>query len=77
MVPSQLPKVFWSYSHHDLRMRCQLYVGEKQTLVNQGYTLLGHLLSQWFGGSGEEAKPKAQVPNSVEELRAKLQRMSG
>jgi hypothetical protein len=54
MVPSQLQSLFWKITYHDIKVKLQLFIGEKQLLINQGFQVMSQVVSMAFGGKRED-----------------------
>jgi len=73
VVPSELRRLYWTYTFWDIRVKTRLYLGREQAKVVQEYQTFATLLSQVFGGS-DSNKNKNETP---EQMQAALDRMLG
>jgi hypothetical protein len=77
-VPSELRRLYWSVSYHDLKMKLRLRSSFEQVKFSQEFQIMAEILSAAFGG-GKDKQNDVNVmsPRNISEAKVMLAKVLG
>ena len=78
-MPSEIQKLYWKITRHDLKVKLRLYLGHQQAIIHQDFQTLAIIANNALGGGKKSGGDfdEAQIPKNFSEAQMALNGVFG